>query len=399
MGEGQKSSEWKNSFVLKEMKKEVTGSALNDIGNAFIWSGFKYYLRQPNDSYVVFSPVKYWKAQHLINKEFMGGFAFNRKHFHTNIDACIMVALWSNKDSDITSLSIRGYDIDTESNTLVDYGYLPVVRINSLYSKVYYDKRSFSDDKVKCILIGLDGLEKIGGKHRNKPLSNSNIIGYLIANTSGFDQPDLNSGLLVSGRYDGNGFYLRRDNYLEKHPMFAAARYITYNRQWSERSRVMKSADVATKFFKDVNNGKLYSFLLKCLLFTCLETQNHMRTFEGSDGHFYKNELCLDGSNGETIATNDLMNLQLNETDKTLIKQWDLVLKKAKETVSYNPNLTYGVYQIIKELDTFWKDDTTNKTHYDNIELHTSLQTLKTLVKDYYNKEIVPTLFEYEFLK
>ncbi len=32
-------------------------------------------------------------------------------------------------------------------------------------------------------------------------------------------------------------------------------------------------------------------------------------------------------------------------------------------------------------------------------EVHTALQALKTLVKDYYNSEIVPTLFEYEFLK
>lgn len=54
-----KSSSWKGSFVVEEMKREVRGTATNDLGNAFIWSGFKYYLRQPTDSYVVFSPVKY----------------------------------------------------------------------------------------------------------------------------------------------------------------------------------------------------------------------------------------------------------------------------------------------------------------------------------------------------
>ena len=95
---GKKSSIWKNSFVIQEMKKEVKGTASNDLGNAFIWSAFKYYLRQPTDSYIVYSPVKYWKAQHLISKKFLNGFAFNRRHFHTNIDACIMVALWSNED-------------------------------------------------------------------------------------------------------------------------------------------------------------------------------------------------------------------------------------------------------------------------------------------------------------
>ena len=35
----------------------------------------------------------------------------------------------------------------------------------------------------------------------------------------------------------------------------------------------------------------------------------------------------------------------------------------------------------------------------DNVELHTALAGLKTLVKDYYNSEIVPVLFEYEFIK
>lgn len=88
-GAGKKSSTWKNSFVVSEMKKEVKGTASNDLGNAFIWSAFKYYLRQPTDSYVVYSPVKYWKAQHLINRKFLSGFALNRKHFHTNIDACV----------------------------------------------------------------------------------------------------------------------------------------------------------------------------------------------------------------------------------------------------------------------------------------------------------------------
>lgn len=85
------SSGWKNSYVVKEMKKEIKGTATNDLGNAFIWSAFKYYLRQPTDSYIVYSPCKYWKAHHLINKEFIDGYAFNRRHFHTNIDACIMV--------------------------------------------------------------------------------------------------------------------------------------------------------------------------------------------------------------------------------------------------------------------------------------------------------------------
>ena len=148
---GQKSSTWKNSYVVQQLKIDVKGkvkgSVSNDMGNAFIWSGFKYYLRQPTDSYIVFSPVKYWKAQHLVKKKFLGGFAFNRRHFHTNIDACIMVALWANiDDTDTVELPLVGYDIT--DGTLTKYPRtLPVKWLNKTFSELYYDKRPITDDE------------------------------------------------------------------------------------------------------------------------------------------------------------------------------------------------------------------------------------------------------------
>lgn len=224
-------------------------------------------------------------------------------------------------------------------------------------------------------------------------------MAYMVVDTSGFDNPDLHSCLLAAGIYNGNGFYLRKDNYLEKLPMFCASRYITYNREWTERARIMKSADGAEKFARDAASGRLRPFLLKCLLFTCVEMQNHMRTFTGSDGRSYRNELCLDGTNGETIALRDIKALAADEKETAILRQWDTVLGCAKRCEGYNAALTYGVYQIYAELDTSHKDETTGDTVWDNIELHTALAGLKTLVKDYYNSEIVPTLFEYEFLK
>ena len=127
--------------------------------------------------------------------------------------------------------------------------------------------------------------------------------------------------------------------------------------------------------------------------------QNHMRTFTGSDGRFYRNEICLDDSNGETLALRDIKKLQLNDTEQKLINQWNTILHYARKCDNYNPTLTYGVYQIHAELDTSHKDNLNGKTVWDNVELHNALNDLKTLVKDYYNAEIVPTLFEYDFLK
>jgi len=408
-GAGAKSSSWKNSYIVGKMKNDlrgkVKGQASNDIGNAFIWSGFKYYLRQPTDSYIVFSPVKYWKAQHLIKKQFLNGFAFNRRHFHTNIDACIMVALWANIDDEKSNeLSLTGYDI--VDGVLTEHSEkLPVKLIYKSYSEKYYDKRVFPTDVQSGILVGYNGHEAIDVKKTFKPLIGENILGYMVVDSSGFDNPDLYSCLLMAGLYKGHGFFLRKDNYLEKLPMFTASRYITYNRGWTERARIMKSADGANEFARDVANGKLLQFLLKCLLFTCLEMQNHMRTFTGSDGRFYRNELCLDDTNGETLALRDIKSLVLNESEKALLAQWETVLHYAKQTKKnertdgYNSVLTYGVYQIYAELDTSYKDEITDKTVWDNVELHSALTALKGLVSAYYNAEIVPTLFQYEFLK
>lgn len=399
-GVGAKSSSWKQSYVVAEMKKEVKGTSSNDLGNAFIWSGFKYYLRQPTDSYIVYSPVKYWKAQHLIDKEFLGGFAFNRRHFHTNIDACIMVALWANNKASPEKIVLQALDIDERKKIFLSCGTLDVRRIYTLYSKVYYDKRTGSGDITGTVLLGYDGMPaRDGVKTSLKPIYNQDIIGYMVIDGSSFDNPDLMSVLIRCGLYKGHGFYLRSDNYLEKLPMFCASRYITYNRAWTERARIMKSADGADRYSADVTSGKLEQFLLKCLLFTCTEMQNHMRTFTGSDGRFYRNELCLDGTNGVTIALRDIKGLVLDDKEKAILKQWETVLQWAKKAENYNPALTYGVYQVYAELDTSHVDEITGDTVWDNVELHSALASLKTLVKEYYNCEIVPVLFEYEFLK
>ncbi len=396
-GAGKKSSGWKNSFVVTEMKKQVKGTALNDLGNVFIWSAFEYYLRQPTDSYVAYSPVKYWKVQHLIDKRLLGGFCCNRRHFHTNIDACIMVALWSNEDADLDAFELPGYDID-DDGALQLAGDLRIARVHSMYSRMYYDKRSFADDTEDGVLLKHDGLLVEGQKQRIKPLFNKNMLGYMVADGPGFDNPDLHSCLLSAGIYNGNGFYMRRDNYLEKLPMFCASRYINYNREWTERARIMKSGDGANRFNADVASGKLDQWLRKCLLFTCVEMQNHMRTFTGSDGRFYRNELCMDTTNGPTVASEDLKKLVCDPAEQRILDQWKTLMDAVRQTDEYDPALTYGVYQIFAEIDTSYKDDEGN-TVWNNVEVHSALQTLKTLVKEYYNTEIVPALFEYEFLK
>lgn len=406
-GHGKKSSEWKKSYVAQEMKKYVKGKGLNDMGNAFIWSAFHYYLRQPTDCLIVYSPVKYWKAQGLIAKRFVRGFAFNRRHFHTNIGATIMVAYWTNEDQpELDNFTIQAIDISEKKvdgkvkRELVDCGMLAVRKLHNTYSEVYYDKRKMDDEYKVGILCGLNGKEKTS-KITNKPLTHPDVIGYMVAHSSGFDNPDLDSSLLVAGRYDGHGFYLFKDNFLEKMPMFAATRFYKYNREWTNRGRIMKSGDGSERFFHDLQVGKLNGYLLKCLLFAILEPQNHMREFIGSDGKHYKNQLCLDTTNGETLASVALKTMVMNEEEKALIALLEKIMVEAKATKNYQPSVNYGLFQIKDELDTFYivQNNRKNKKIFEYKDLHGDIETLSKLVKSYYSKEIEPKLFEYEFLK
>lgn len=398
-----KSSEWKNSYAVTMMKNDIKGKRMkhtvtNDLGNIFIWSAFNYYLRQPTDSYIVFSPVKYWKAQNLVNKMFLDGYAFNRRHFHTDIDACIMVALWANIDEQFEELHIEAYNILNDS--LKHEGALPVKRIHNTYSSIYYDKRPIKEEEHVGILCALDGTEKANADQiTHKPAYGENILGYMVAHSSGFDNPDLDSSLLVAGRYDGHGYYLRKDNFLEKLPMFCAGRYITYNREWTERARIMKSADGHVEYNRDIQSGELTHFLHKCLLFTCFEMQNHMREFAGSDGRQYHNQLTLDTTNGDTLASAIIAEMKKNEAEDKLIAQWHRILEDAKQTEEYNPSINYGLYQIYKELDLDETDESTGEKSAKYDSLRGNLRTMKTLIRQYYNEEIVPTLFEYQFLK
>ena len=309
-----------------------------------------------------------------------------------------MCVLWANEDeAPSPDFVLKGFDCDDE-NSLSESVELPIRRIYQQFSSAYFDKRRMADDKPGLI-ANLDGTERTSGTVQlTNPIYNDNAIGYLSIRGANFDNPDLNVSLVRVGRYDGGGFYLRNDVYLEKLPMFCASRYITYNREWTERARIMKSGDGADRFNTDVASGKLDQWLRKCLLFTCVEMQNHMRTFTGSDGRFYRNELCMDTTNGPTVASEDLKKLVCGPAEQRILDQWKTLMGAVKQADEYNPRLTYGVYQIFAEIDTSYKDDEGN-TVWNNVEVHSALQTLKTLVKEYYNTEIVPTLFEYEFLK
>lgn len=395
----------KDSFVSKAFKKEIVSMGLGgqqavtrDIMNLFIWSAFKFYLRQPTDSYILFSPVKYYKNIHLVDKRFMGGYAFNRDHFHASpsVIACIY---WSNEDMPKSeSIHLQAYDIDVVRGVIVrEEGHdLDIPKVYNNISDLN-DKRSDPTDiesESSIAVVGADGYEKKGWVYSSgrKPKYNDNIIAYLVSKSFMIDSKQYN---LVRTNFDtalknSYGFWLRKDNYLEKLPMFVAK--LLPMDKWYEKEVFYTTSDGGTSYVQD------FDFLKSCLIYTCLTNQNKCISFVGTDGRFYKNELCFDEG---TIASNELEELILDDEESALLNLWGKILSESRLTRKYNIQFSYGIYQINNELNTYHTEGQgINKRNiYDYPGLNGDLDTLRVNLKAYYKSHILDKMFMYKLIR
>lgn len=383
-----------SSFVKRAMKEEVKGAALNDLSNQFIWSGWKYYLKKPNDHFVLFSPIKYWKSSELSNKKFIEGFIFNRHHFHVNNASAITCILWQNEYENREVIKLSIWDIEDsvlaerEDRLTVDTKReIEVKKAHHPLSK-FYDKRDDKSDFIDGIVCSLNGVEDKDRKSRVVKKYNKNIIGYLVAQQFGFENPRLSTNLTRCAIYNGNGFFLRSDNFIEKLPLFAAGK-MPIEKTWWLNGIIFKTSDGGENYKKDKD------FLKSCFIFVCLSYFNKCRSLMGSDGRYYQNELCFDG---DTVANKTLKDYKLIGDEKDLLNIFADVLTKAKVTKEYNPKYAYGTYQIDQELNTRYKNDN-DEWIYDYPELNTAINNLKSKLSKYYEIAIQPKLFEYKLLK
>lgn len=390
-----------DKYVVKEFKNialptlnEQRGAA-RESSNLFIWSGFHYYLRQPTDSCIVFSPVKYFKNVGLPKKKMIEGFAFNRKYFHAT-DSVISCVLWSNEDDSITDTwKLSVYDVADIVNQCND---CPVLEIKLSKCSVagFNDKRSFPNDVPTNVVCNSDGTELIGWSHKTKTsIYNDNIIAYMA--TNGFTA-DAKHRYLTRCGYRGGieqsyGFMVRKDNFLSMLPLWVSK--LHPEDAWYDKDVYFTTSDGGDAYTHDDD------FLKSCLIYTCLSNQNKCLSFDGSDGRYYRNELCFDTTNGDTVASVDLVKMTLDADEKALMKLWDDILAEAKRTANYDSRLTYGVYQITKELNTSHKAGTgrSQQTVYDYPTLNGYLETLRTNLKAYYKSHITDKMFQYELLK
>lgn len=439
-GTGKSSSKkWKENYVTKQSKVDLKGAKSNDMSNVFIWSAFKYYLRKPSDSAVIFSPLKYWKlGSEWFNHQAGKAFAFNRKYFHTNSNSVVGSVLWKNipaKDIDNGGehLNLIPYEIVDAIAPNYDTGHIRKVddvaissRVYNHFSDSYYEETNESNDVIqqkekpyplnpKAIWSTFDGTEARDKNLRVKAKYNEDIIGYMDAHAATFENVGAKNHLLRNTEYDGNGFHLRKDNYLSKLPMFAAGWYQGYDNVWYHSSLYYRSGDGADKFNRDVKAGKLDHWLNQVLFYTCLENYNKIRSLHGSDGRWYFNELCLDNNKGQvddpddksdnaTLASQQLSNFlkNLDEDEQLMYDLWKRILREAEATKNYDSRKNYGIYQINDELNTSHKVTTSRgstKKVYDYPALNGDLKTMRGLIKDYYHSHIQDKLFEYEFIK
>lgn len=395
-----KDNSWKNSLVCDNMRKGINGLCSNEKSNVFIWSGFEYYLKKENDYYLVFSPVKYWKSQKLVNRKFIDGFLCNRNHFGSAGKSAISVLLWKNEPANLLVLpELPAYDII--NNKIEEVTKLSIKRVDNPLSKLY-DKSSDVKD-TKGLVCLTNGYEVLPEDYRTDfnvlPLDNENIIAYLA--THGFAPNSQGRILTRVGTANGHGFFLRKSNFLKKLPLFAAACFT--EDKWYRTGVYAKTSDGGTSFETDED------FLKKCLIYTCLSPHNKIISFIGSNSKIYLNELCLDD---ETLASQIIDEMKLTNIEHALIYDWKVLLDEAKKCEKYNPQFKYGIYQIDKELNEKIPeiDKVTGQPIIDPKSkkekmkpkypvLNGKFTPLKKKLADYYKSDIEPKLFYYELLK
>ncbi len=385
----------KGSFVFEEMKKNLKNlansniSTARDISNQFIWSGWDFYMKKPDNYFVLFSPIKYWKSLGLGEKKFIDGFLFNRQYFHAGPSA-ISCILWQNINDSREELTFKTFDIDNkktleqEDDELLTLDKIKIKKAHRTLEP-YFDRRSFPNDHETTVYFENDGRETTGRKTDGKSYVNENICGYLVAKGYAVTQHDVY--LLRGTRYNIRGFYLRSDNFVDKLPLFAAKLYPQKN--WYERDVYFTTADGGDHYLKDKD------FLKSCFIFACLSQRNHCRSFDGSDGRFYKNEFCFDKG---TLASSKITSYKLTKEEQDLLDAFSEVLSKARSTKNYDKKCTYGTYQIDEELNSRYKNEN-DEWIYNYPELNTTIISLKTKLAKYYEAVIQPKLFEYELLK
>lgn len=341
----------KDKFLYKEMAKEKfeTKNVNRATENLFIWSAFKFFLRQPTDSYILFSPIKYWKSQHIVDKKYLSGYICNRANFNAT-ESGIVLLHWTNENACNEYLSVDS-----------DLGKRTIKKMHSNPAKLLVD----SDKTPIAYLFNLSNIPKADN-------------GKLINNISAYT-----SYCKVQKAY-----CLSSENILSQLPLWCANCYEYAD--YTEREVIMKTADGDKAYLDDID------FLKACFIWSILSNKNKCLSND-----IVRNEFCL---SQDTLSDKILATFILNGEDSKLLTLWNQILDETKTKEEFVPNYTYGLNQIDKDINIKIGSGTFNKTGKEieipkYRELDEKIKQLKELLKNYYNDFIKDKLFKYELLK
>lgn len=292
------------------------------------------------NEYIVYAPIKYWKSQHLLDSNFNEGYLCNRKSFHST-EAGISLISWTKGNAENNVL-----DVDS------DLG-----------------KRKLK--KVENVLTSI-----------NPPNTKNKFVNlYHVSGT-----PDFKHGRIAN--YTCNihckEIGIGNSNIFQALPLFVANCYKP--KDYTEKEVIMKSGDGGIKYQSDKD------FLMDCFVWACLSNANKCISKKG-----LKNELCL---NQNTKADKLLI---INNRNTKLLQEWREILKLIKTTEEYNSKFTYGLHQIIKDINVKVEIGRNKKNEpimeHKYGKLNNKIKDFKEQLKEFYDKYLTSKLFKYELLK
>lgn len=345
---GVKSTSLSSSFV----KDQMTGRERTDLGNQFIWSAFSHYLRDEYDFAIIYSPIKYWKSQHVVDKKFVDGYLCNKKHFNAGMSTVSLI-LWQNLDENNLELLFQS-----------DNG----------------------DRVVKKVFTPVSSLRT--------PADTNNPMCFVQARNFNYSSPRL-TARIVNIRDGNEGSDCDETNIFKLMPLFCLGR-----NSWAENGDSGNDYTIIDTFYKTADGGLRYledqEFLKSSFVFSMLTNWN--QAISNAD---LRNEVCL-GQNTRADAL--LGNLKLNNNDLDIYNQWIKVLNIAKTKDEFVPEYTYGLYQIENDINLKIESGSFNKKRepvmvHKYSDLNSEIAHLKEMLKEYYENNIHEKLLKYELLK
>ncbi len=340
------------SWVNIQMKDDLHKFNVSNISTArelcnwFIWSGFKYYLRQPTDQAIIYSPIKYRKSIQLIDKLFVDWYLCNRKEFNSS-EWWIALIHWMNQDKEQESIQL---DSDIKNKKI------NIKKVYTTQATAFYDKRK-------------------------------DWFAYMQSNSFRLSKwkDILYNDFVKANRWN----YLNNDNILKLLPLWVSDKYET--KDYTEIEVIMKSGDWWDKYQDD------NEFLKACFIRSCISQKNKCIS-----NNKIKNQLCF-AQNTEADKILQKFDMLDNE-DMNLFWLRKNVLNEAKKTKEWHNWWNYWLYQIDNDINIDEWTNTYTKTWKEimrkkYLKLDENIKKLKDELKNYYQNRIEKKLFEYELLK